>query len=78
MKQAAMFTQGEDTPLFSGTVMRVTVAPFEYKEQPLQARLPAHCPLCLDTGIVDGQPCICTMISSQGDQDEPLAVLTIE
>lgn len=52
MKQSAMFTRGEELPLFSGVAIRQRAAQVATPSKPsTQARL-ATCPICLDTGRV--------------------------
>lgn len=55
--QLAMFTH-EDLPLFSGTPLAAKAEVFRPNAAHRQASL-ATCPICLDTGTVDGKPCWC-------------------
>lgn len=59
MKQVAMFTNGQDLPLFSGTAQRGTVNAFTPQPVSAQTMIPAACGCCLDTGKVDGKFCTC-------------------
>ncbi len=56
MQQTQMFTQGEDTPLFSQTAQRGKIEVFKPRPVAKQATF-AKCRICLDTGKVDGHRC---------------------
>ena len=55
--QLTMFGH-EDLPLFSGTAQAAQPDKFTPKAAHRQTSL-ATCPICLDTGMVDGKPCWC-------------------
>ena len=55
--QLTMFTH-EDLPLFSETAPTTELKVFTPKAAHRQGSL-AKCPICLDTGTVDGKPCWC-------------------
>jgi len=60
--QIAMFTQGEDTPLFSQTPIKAQPQIFRPAiKAPQPNLLKAKCGICLDTGKVGGMRtrCIC-------------------
>lgn len=57
MTQLTMFSH-EDLPLFSETVPTAEIEVFIPKTAHRQGSL-AKCPICLDTGTVDGKPCWC-------------------
>jgi hypothetical protein len=61
MKQLQMFTEGQDTPLFSQTPQRSKVIAFkpQIKQRQISLLLNVHCPACLDTGNLGGKRCIC-------------------
>ena len=58
MKQAEMFPDGADLPLFSGTAQHAQVEVFQPDEEPQQTTF-ATCRVCMDTGEVDGRFCWC-------------------
>jgi hypothetical protein len=66
MNQSNMFATGEDTPLFSGCPVSVSLAKLVYNPQTsvVNAPLFGRCPICFGTGLVQirkGQTrhCIC-------------------
>ena len=53
-KQASMYPNGEDTPLFSGTTQPGKESTFTKKDEPQQLAL-TDCKFCLGTGWVEYQ-----------------------
>lgn len=66
--QLDMFSDGQDTPLFSGTPQRASVKPFEQHATARQSSM-AECPVCLDTGRVSGKYCTCSAGQRARDDD---------
>lgn len=58
MKQVSMFTDGSDLPLFSGTPIKVEIAPFVPQVVIKQLGF-FTCAVCRDTGIVGDKLCWC-------------------
>lgn len=57
-RQAHMFPQGQDLPLFSQSPQRAKAQAYQPRAYHAQGSL-AQCRICFDTGKVEGKYCTC-------------------
>jgi hypothetical protein len=57
--QANMFQSAEDLPLFSNSPVKVATESYKPRSVTKQPKLPTLCPVCLNTGFIDGKKCVC-------------------
>lgn len=60
-----MFQSGEDTPLFSNTPVKVVIKSYKPRSIAQQPKLPTLCPVCLNTGFIDGKKCTCNEVKHE-------------
>lgn len=57
--QVNMFQSAEDLPLFSNSPVKVVTKSYKPRSVIKQSKLPTLCPMCLNTGFIDGKKCVC-------------------
>lgn len=57
--QSSMFQSAEDLPLFSNSPVKADTKSYKPRSVIQQTKLPTLCPLCLNTGFIDGKKCVC-------------------